>query len=165
MTEQGKRDDVAALSEEDRKRIDSYIRSHPDGGDFEMYVRLKDLAERVTEYERKDKAVLRAAYDELEKQWRDVNHKQAELIAENAKLKDAISYQGMERLICYQSELEIRVAAQAAELDKLRTERDELKEYFNLSERAKQVLRDKGYGWTGLDILKTCELVPGGSLL
>lgn len=36
----------------------------------------------------------------------------------------------------------------------------EYKEYFELAEKAKQVLRDKGYGWTGLDILETCKLVP-----
>lgn len=80
----------SGVSEEDRKRIDSYIRSHPDGGDFELYVRLKDIAEKVTEYERRDKAVLRAAYDELEKQWRDINRKQAELVEENTKMKQFI---------------------------------------------------------------------------
>lgn len=29
-----------------------------------------------------------------------------------------------------------------------------------MSEKAKNNLRKKGYGWTGLDLLKTCELVP-----
>lgn len=40
-------------------------------------------------------------------------------------------------------------------------------EYLNLvsqiivmAEESKQVLRVKGYGWTGLDLLKTVELVP-----
>ena len=35
-----------------------------------------------------------------------------------------------------------------------------LEEYLELAEAAKQILRDKGYGWTGLDILETCKLVP-----
>ena len=29
-----------------------------------------------------------------------------------------------------------------------------------MGDAAKQVLRDRGYGWTGLDLLKTVELVP-----
>lgn len=29
-----------------------------------------------------------------------------------------------------------------------------------MSDDAKHILRTKGYGWTGLDLLKTCELVP-----
>ena len=28
------------------------------------------------------------------------------------------------------------------------------------AEEAKQVLREKGYGWTGLGIRETCQLVP-----
>ena len=31
---------------------------------------------------------------------------------------------------------------------------------IDMADAAKQILRDKGYGWTGLDLLQTCELVP-----
>ncbi len=34
---------------------------------------------------------------------------------------------------------------------------------LNEQDEAKQRLRDKGYGWTGLSILKTVELVPDAS--
>lgn len=37
---------------------------------------------------------------------------------------------------------------------------DMLEKCFDIAEKAKQVLREKGYGWTGLDILETCKLVP-----
>lgn len=33
-------------------------------------------------------------------------------------------------------------------------------EVIVMSEEAKQVLRKKGYGWTGLDLLQTCLQVP-----
>jgi hypothetical protein len=33
-------------------------------------------------------------------------------------------------------------------------------EYINMAEKAKHVLRNKGYGWTGLDLLGTVKLVP-----
>lgn len=33
-------------------------------------------------------------------------------------------------------------------------------EIIVMSDNAKNVLRSKGYGWTGLDLLKTAELVP-----
>lgn len=35
-----------------------------------------------------------------------------------------------------------------------------MNDLMELEGRAKQVLRDKGYGWMGLDIYETCKLVP-----
>lgn len=29
-----------------------------------------------------------------------------------------------------------------------------------MQEKSKQLLRTKGYGWTGLDLYKTCKLIP-----
>lgn len=49
------------------------------------------------------------------------------------------------------------------ELQAYRDKLKELEEYFNLAEQAKQVLRSKGYGWTGLDILETCKMVPSAT--
>jgi len=37
---------------------------------------------------------------------------------------------------------------------------DDMVEIVVMSEEAKQLLRDKGYGWTGLNLLETCKLVP-----
>lgn len=33
-------------------------------------------------------------------------------------------------------------------------------EYLAMADQAKHVLRSKGYGWTGLDLLETVKLVP-----
>lgn len=33
-----------------------------------------------------------------------------------------------------------------------------------MADNAKSELRKKGYGWTGLDLYKTCELVPDNPL-
>lgn len=40
-----------------------------------------------------------------------------------------------------------------------------LEKCFNLAEEAKQLLRTKGYGWTGLNIYETCKLVPDNVLM
>lgn len=32
--------------------------------------------------------------------------------------------------------------------------------HLEMCDQAKQALRDRGYGWTGLDILETARLVP-----
>jgi hypothetical protein len=37
---------------------------------------------------------------------------------------------------------------------------DLLRKYHEIGENAKHILRQKGYGWTGLDIAETCKLVP-----
>ncbi len=34
-----------------------------------------------------------------------------------------------------------------------------LAEQLEMGDQAKQALRNKGYGWTGIDILKTAEMV------
>lgn len=35
---------------------------------------------------------------------------------------------------------------------------------IEMADHAKNELRKKGYGWTGLDLLKTCELVPNNDI-
>lgn len=35
-----------------------------------------------------------------------------------------------------------------------------LARHLEMCDQAKQVLRDRGYGWTGMDILETVQLVP-----
>lgn len=35
-----------------------------------------------------------------------------------------------------------------------------LARHLEMCDQVKQVLRDRGYGWTGLDILETVEMVP-----
>lgn len=32
--------------------------------------------------------------------------------------------------------------------------------YLEMCDNAKQVLRDRGYGWTGVDIMETVKMVP-----
>lgn len=40
---------------------------------------------------------------------------------------------------------------------------DLLAKYLEMCDEAKQELRNKGYGWTGLDILETIKEVPNNA--